>query len=67
MCSPLPTAPLPLLCCLSFSTQQAECGRSTPSWHALIFCLRAELEHHLGIADKTLAEFIIELSKGKGR
>lgn len=25
----------------------------------------AELENHLGIADKTLAEFIIDLSKGK--
>ena len=27
----------------------------------------AELENHLGIADKTLAEFIVELSKGKSR
>lgn len=26
----------------------------------------AELENHLGLADKTLSEFIIELSKGKG-
>lgn len=26
----------------------------------------SELENHLGLADKTLSEFIIELSKGKG-
>eukprot|EP00951_Prasinocladus_malaysianus_P013102 scaffold98434_cov41-Prasinocladus_malaysianus.AAC.1 len=29
------------------------------------FCACIELENHLGIADKTLAEFIIDLSKGK--
>ncbi|PRW58375.1 putative pre-mRNA-splicing factor ATP-dependent RNA helicase [Chlorella sorokiniana] len=32
---------------------------------SLVSKLTTELENHLGIADKTLAEFIVELSKGK--
>lgn len=32
---------------------------------SLVSKITTELEHHLGLADKTLSEFIIELSKGK--
>ncbi|KAL4424788.1 hypothetical protein ABPG77_000828 [Micractinium sp. CCAP 211/92] len=33
---------------------------------SLVSKVTSELENHLGLADKTLSEFIIELSKGKG-
>lgn len=31
----------------------------------IVACCPAELENHLGISEKTLAEFILELSKDK--
>ena len=38
---------------------------SSPAPASTCFLPPAELENHLGIADKTLSEFIVELSKGK--
>ena len=37
-------------------------SRSPPL--CLSLCLHAELENHLGISDKTMAEFIVDLAKG---